>query len=102
MPNFEEYAEKYQVIRMVRRDGILQMTFHTDGGPLMWNTAVTGELASAFAEVGNDSENKVVILTGIGDAYCGEALGNTPGSKPPRTGKRSTGMGKRFTRISWI
>ena len=31
MPSFEEYAEKYQVIRMVRRDGILQMTFTPTG-----------------------------------------------------------------------
>ena len=68
----------------------------------MWNTAVTGELVSAFAEVGKDSENKVVILTGTGDAYCGGSAGKYPRVKTPRTGKRSTGMGKKFTRISWI
>jgi hypothetical protein len=31
---FADYATKYQTIRRERRDGILQMTFHTDGGPL--------------------------------------------------------------------
>jgi hypothetical protein len=31
MATLADYAEKYQTIRMERRDGILQMTFHTDG-----------------------------------------------------------------------
>ena len=96
MPSFEEYAEKYQVIRMVRRDGILQMTFHTDGGPLMWNTAVTGELVSAFAEVGNDSENKVVILTGTGDAYCGGSAGKYPRVKTPKDWEEIYWHGKKI------
>jgi hypothetical protein len=34
MATFEDYAEKYQAVRMERRDGILQLTFHTHGGPL--------------------------------------------------------------------
>ena len=29
MTRFIDYATKYQTIRMERRDGILQMTFHT-------------------------------------------------------------------------
>ena len=29
MARFEEYATKYQDIRMERRNGILQVTFHT-------------------------------------------------------------------------
>ena len=36
MARLEDYANKYQTIKMERRDGILQMTFHTDGGPLQW------------------------------------------------------------------
>jgi len=36
MTRFGDYATKYQTIRMDRRDGILQMTFHTSGGPLQW------------------------------------------------------------------
>ncbi len=34
MARFAEYATKYQTIRMERRNGILQLTFHTDGGSL--------------------------------------------------------------------
>jgi len=35
MASFEQYANKYQTARMERRNGILQMTLHTDGGPLL-------------------------------------------------------------------
>ena len=34
MARFSDYATKYQTIRMERRNGILQMTFHTEGGSL--------------------------------------------------------------------
>ena len=32
MSKLEDYVNKYRTIRMERRDGILQMTLHTDGG----------------------------------------------------------------------
>jgi enoyl-CoA hydratase/carnithine racemase len=67
MTRLSDYATKYQTIRMERRDGILQMTFHTDGGPLQWGLLPHGEFPQAFRDVGSDPENKVVILTGTGD-----------------------------------
>ena len=36
MTTLEEYSNKYQTIRMERQDGILQITFHTNGGTLQW------------------------------------------------------------------
>jgi hypothetical protein len=36
MTRFEEYATKYQTIQMQRRDGILEVTLHQKGGPLLW------------------------------------------------------------------
>ena len=33
MARFDDYAQAYQTIRMERRQGILQITFHTNGGP---------------------------------------------------------------------
>jgi len=35
--NFDEYADKFETIRMTRTDGVLEMHFHTHGGPLVWN-----------------------------------------------------------------
>lgn len=71
MAKLEEYANKYQTIRMERRDGILQMTFHTEGGPLQWGLLPHGEFAQAFREVGSDPENKVIIMTGTGEMFSG-------------------------------
>ena len=43
-PLFSDYADKYQTIRMERRDGILQVTLHTDGGALQWGLLPHREL----------------------------------------------------------
>ncbi|TMA56480.1 MAG: enoyl-CoA hydratase/isomerase family protein [Deltaproteobacteria bacterium] len=70
MARLEEYATKYQDIRMQRRNGILEVTFHTKGGPLQWNESAHREFGYAFTDIGADPDNKVVILTGTGDAFC--------------------------------
>jgi enoyl-CoA hydratase/carnithine racemase len=72
MAKLEEYATKYQDIRMERRNGILQVTFQTKGGPLQWNESAHREFGYAFTDIGADPENKVVIMTGTGDAFCAE------------------------------
>ena len=50
MARFEDYATKYQTIRMERREGILQFTFHTNGGPLQWGLLPHGEFPEAFRD----------------------------------------------------
>ena len=82
MSTFDEYATKYQCIRMRREDGILEMRFHTDGGPFQWGLLPHRELESAFLEVSRDRENQVVILTGTGEEFCGPAV--PPGGHPNR------------------
>ena len=74
MLRFEEYSRSYQFIRMERRGGILQMTLHTDGGPLQWNLDAQVEFVRAFTEVGADRGNRVVILTGTGNEFSGPRL----------------------------
>ena len=56
---------------MERRNGILQLTFHTDGGTLQWGDTPHLEFTQAFADVGNDPDNRVVIMTGAGDGFSG-------------------------------
>jgi len=80
MAKFEEYANKYQTIRMERRNGILQITFHTNGGPLQWGLLPHKEFTFAFADIGSDPENKVVIMTGTGDEFSGPRP--TPAARP--------------------
>ena len=48
MAQFEAYAQAYQTIRMERRNGILQMTFHTNGGPLQWGELPHREFPRRF------------------------------------------------------
>jgi hypothetical protein len=72
MPRLEEYANKYQDIRMQRRNGILEVTLHNKGNSLVWNESVHRELPYACADLGADPENKVVILTSVGDSFCAE------------------------------
>jgi enoyl-CoA hydratase/carnithine racemase len=71
MARFEDYALKYQTIRMERRDGILQITFHSDGGPLQWGQLPHREFPEAFHDIGSDPDNKVVIMTGTGAMFSG-------------------------------
>ena len=71
MANFDDYAQKYQNIRMERQSGILQITFHTDGGSLQWGRVPHRELPHAFLDIGSDPDNRVVIMTGEGDAFSG-------------------------------
>ena len=56
MTKFDDYATKYQTVRMERHNGILQMTLHTNGGPLRWGFLPHGELPEAFYDVGADHD----------------------------------------------
>ncbi len=92
MAKFAEYAQKYQTINMERRDGILQITFHTDGDVLQWGTLPHREFPRAFNDIGSDPENKVVIMTGTGDAFSG----------PPATPEgRARGPARWWDKIYW-
>jgi enoyl-CoA hydratase/carnithine racemase len=71
-PSFDDYAKKYENIRLEREDGILQLTVHTGGDSLVWTSRAHDELAYCFTDIACDRENKVVLLTGAGDAFCPE------------------------------
>jgi enoyl-CoA hydratase/carnithine racemase len=75
LSELENYANRYETIKMQREDGVLEVTIHSGGGPAVWGITETGlhnELGLAFAEIGRDLENRVVILTGSGDAFCAQ------------------------------
>ena len=78
MSKLEDYAGKYKSVRMERRHGILQMTLHTEGGPLRWGFLPHAELPEAFYDVGADRDNRVVIITGTGAEFSGPRA--TPGT----------------------
>ncbi|MGW6497674.1 enoyl-CoA hydratase/isomerase family protein [Nonomuraea angiospora] len=71
-PSLDEYSKRYENVRLERENGILQVTVHTDGDSLVWTSQAHDELAYAFTDIACDPENKVVLLTGAGDAFCAE------------------------------
>lgn len=88
MATFEEYATKYSHIRMERRNGILQMTLHSDGGSLKWGAgpgSAHHELSHCFTDVGSDPDNKIVILTGTGENFNAEFEVSSLGKISPRS-----------------
>jgi enoyl-CoA hydratase/carnithine racemase len=84
MSTLSDYADKFQFIRFRREDGILEMTLHTDGGPLRWGAGPRDDLMHAFHHIGLDRANRVVILTGTGDEYSGP--------RPPYETRHFTGV----------
>jgi enoyl-CoA hydratase/carnithine racemase len=79
MSTFSDYRSKYAVLEMERgADGILLLRLHTDGGPWQVGSDYADEhqLCDAFLDVANDPENRVVIFTGTGEAFCDR---NAPG-----------------------
>lgn len=71
MSSFTDYSRQFETIEMRRDEGILEMRFHTDGGPLQWNLLSHNEFERAFLAVGRDRENQVVIMTGTGPDFSG-------------------------------
>ncbi|HIN35987.1 MAG TPA: enoyl-CoA hydratase/isomerase family protein [Dehalococcoidia bacterium] len=95
MAKLEEYQNKYETVNFERRNGILQVTFHSHGGSLKWGGPAHREFGYAFADIGSDPENRVVILTGTGDDYCAEFEGDRP-KRTPKTWDVTYWEGKRL------
>ena len=77
---FEDYATKYSQVKMGRRDGILQMTLHSNNAEFKWTALPHEELSYAFNDVARDHENRCVIMTGTGNVFCAEMdTGGGPG-----------------------
>ncbi|HEV3112337.1 MAG TPA: enoyl-CoA hydratase/isomerase family protein [Candidatus Binataceae bacterium] len=72
MSRFEQYQNKYQHARLERREGIAQVTFHTDGKEMLWAPGPHTEYGELFTDLARDSENKAIILTGTGKSFCAE------------------------------
>jgi len=66
----DDYSHKYKHARLERRNGILQVTLHSDGGELLWGGGPHEDLSYLFADIARDFDNRVVILTGTGESFC--------------------------------
>jgi len=66
----DDYVNKYRHAMLERRDGILQITCHSDGHEMEWGLGPHADLSFLFADIARDFDNKVVILTGTGESFC--------------------------------
>ncbi|WP_313683742.1 enoyl-CoA hydratase/isomerase family protein [Pantoea sp.] len=70
MSRFENYLNSFNNARLTRSDtGVLEVMFHTDGGALLFNGHTHEEFVELFHQIGADPDNRVVILTGAGNAF---------------------------------
>ena len=70
MSQLSQYADRYANARLTRSDsGVLEVAFHTNGGKLIFNGHTHEQFTDLFHQIGEDADNRVVILTGSGDAF---------------------------------
>ena len=70
MSRFDTYRERFSNARLTRSPtGILEVALHTNGGKLIFNGHTHEQFVDLFHAIGADPENRVVILTGSGDAF---------------------------------
>jgi enoyl-CoA hydratase/carnithine racemase len=70
MIHFDDYRNGFPNARLTRsKSGVLEVALHTDGGVLVFNGHTHEQFVDLFHTVGSDSDNRVVILTGSGDAF---------------------------------
>lgn len=70
MTRFDAYHDAFPNARLARSDtGVLEVAFHTNGDTLVFNGHTHEQFVELFHAVGSDPENRVVILTGSGNAF---------------------------------
>jgi len=63
---------EWEHISVTRNEDIVELRFHTGGGPLVWDADAHREITEAFYWLTMQRDVKVVVLTGTGDVYCNE------------------------------
>jgi enoyl-CoA hydratase/carnithine racemase len=75
-----DYFTKYENLHMERTaSGVLTLRFHTNGGPITFTGTTHHHLPKALAEIGDDRDNKVVVVTGTGENFMDNIDGDSLG-----------------------
>jgi enoyl-CoA hydratase/carnithine racemase len=70
MSRFDDYHDAFANAVLSRKtNGVLEIRLHTDGGKLVFNGHTHEQFVELFHAVGEDRDNRVVILTGTGDVF---------------------------------
>ena len=70
MAEFNAYRDAFQHAKLSRSPaGVLEVVLHTSGDTLIFNGFTHEEFVDLFHQIGRDAGNRVVILTGSGNAF---------------------------------
>src|SRR6476646_3329368 len=70
MHRFDTYRDSFPNARLARSEsGVLEVALHTGGGTLVFNGHTHEQFVDLFHAIGSDPDNRVVILTGAGNAF---------------------------------
>jgi enoyl-CoA hydratase/carnithine racemase len=70
MSGLDAYRASFPNARLIRsKSGVLEVVLHTDGGTLIFNGHTHEQFVDLFHAIGSDRDNRVVILTGSGNAF---------------------------------
>jgi enoyl-CoA hydratase/carnithine racemase len=70
MVHFDTYENAFPHAKLTRSsDGVLEVVLHTNGGTLIFNGYTHEEFVELFHQIGQDADNRAVILTGAGEAF---------------------------------
>src|ERR1700722_19572810 len=85
MNRFEAYRDTFANARLTRsKTGVLEVALHTDGGTLVFNGHTHEQFVDLFHAIGSDPDNRVVILTGRGNAFMEAITGDGFDFSSPR------------------
>jgi len=76
--------------------GVLTLRFHTDGGPATFTGQMHADLPRALYEIGQDRDNRVLVLTGSGDRFMTDIDGpSLDDPTKPAVWDKTTAEGRR-------
>ncbi len=70
MTTFDAYRDAFPNAALARKpNGVLEVRLHTGGGKLLFDGHTHSQFVELFHAIGEDRDNRVVILTGSGEAF---------------------------------
>ncbi len=72
-PKLAEYKKVFKdFFEFERKNGILQVRMHTNGGPVKWSFEQHQAMCECWTTIGHDPENEVIILTSTDPYWVGD------------------------------
>ena len=74
------YFTAYENVRLTRTpSGVLTLAFHTGGGPVVFTGQLHEDFPKLLGQIGDDRDNRVLVLTGTGDRFMTDIDGASLG-----------------------